>query len=72
MAVASDGPYISLHALQTDNHTSTPPLSFYRPDALPAAQPTASKLSLLNLIFVYLMHFVLAGKRLSFARIRFS
>ena len=29
--------------LQTDNHTSTPPLSFYRPDALPAAQPTASK-----------------------------
>ena len=31
-------------ALQTDNHASTPPLSFYRPDALPAAQPTASKL----------------------------
>jgi len=30
--------------LQTDNHTSTPPLwFFYRPDALPAAQPTASK-----------------------------
>ena len=29
-------------SLQTDNHTSTPPL-FYRPDALPAAQPTASK-----------------------------
>ena len=29
--------------LQTDNHTSTPPLSFYRPDALPAAQPTVSK-----------------------------
>jgi len=27
-------------SLQTDNHTSTPPLSFfYRPDALPAAQP---------------------------------
>jgi len=26
---------------QTDNHTSTPPLSFYRPDALPAIQPTA-------------------------------
>jgi len=24
--------------LQTDNHTSTPPLFFYRPDALPAAQ----------------------------------
>ena len=28
---------------QTDNHTSTPPLIFYRPDALPATQPTASK-----------------------------
>jgi len=28
-------------SLQTDNHASTPPLSFYRPDALPAAQPTA-------------------------------
>jgi len=30
-------------SLQTDNHASTPPLSFYRPDALPTAQPTASK-----------------------------
>ena len=30
-------------SLQSDNHASTPPLSFYRPDALPAAQPTASK-----------------------------
>jgi len=31
-------------SLQTDNHASTPPLEFfYRPDALPAAQPTASK-----------------------------
>ena len=30
-------------SLQTDNHASTP-LSFYRPDALPAAQPTSSKL----------------------------
>jgi len=29
--------------LQTDNHTSTLPLCFFRPDALPAAQPTASK-----------------------------
>jgi len=30
--------------LQTDNHASAPPLCFfYRPDALPAAQPTASK-----------------------------
>jgi len=31
-------------SLQTDNHGSNPPLKFfYRPDALPAAQPTASK-----------------------------
>jgi len=30
-------------SLQTDNHTNTPPLVFYGPDALPAAQPTASK-----------------------------
>ena len=29
--------------LQTDNHASTPLLCFYRLDALPAAQPTASK-----------------------------
>jgi len=29
--------------LHADNHASTPQLSFYRPDALPAAQPTASK-----------------------------
>jgi len=29
-------------SLQTDNHASTPSLSFYRPDALPATQPTAS------------------------------
>ena len=30
-------------SLQTDNHASTLPLSFYRPDSVPAAQPTASK-----------------------------
>ena len=29
--------------LQTDNHASTPPLRFYRPDALPASRPTVSK-----------------------------
>jgi len=29
--------------LQTDNHANTSSLSFYRPDALPAAQPTVSK-----------------------------
>jgi len=30
-------------SLQSDNHASTQPLSFYRPDDLSAAQPTASK-----------------------------
>jgi len=30
-------------SLQTDNHASTPLLFFYRSDALPASQPTASK-----------------------------
>jgi len=30
-------------SLHTDNHASTLPLSFYRPDAIPAAQLTASK-----------------------------
>jgi len=31
-------------SLQTDNHASISPLSFcYRPDALPATQPTASE-----------------------------
>ena len=30
-------------SLQTDNHANTLPVSFYRPDALPAIQPTASK-----------------------------
>ena len=42
--MASAGPYANrLHSLQTDNHANTSPLSFYRPDALPAAQPTAAK-----------------------------
>jgi len=30
-------------SLQTDSHASTSPLSFYRPDALPAVQPTVWK-----------------------------
>jgi len=34
--------YASLHLIP-DNHANIPPLSFYRPDALHAAQPTASK-----------------------------
>jgi len=34
---------INYTLLQTDNHASISILSFYRPDALPAAQPTVSK-----------------------------
>ena len=30
-------------SLQTDNHTNTSSLNFYRPDAIPNAQPTVSK-----------------------------
>jgi len=30
-------------SFQTDNHACSPPLSFYRPNALSAAQPTVSK-----------------------------
>ena len=42
--MASAGPYANhMHSLQTDNHSSTSPLSFYRPDALPAAKQTALK-----------------------------
>jgi len=43
VAVASAGPYAKLHLAHTDNHTSIPPLSFYRPDALPAVKPKALK-----------------------------
>jgi len=41
--VASAGHMQVCTSLQTDNHASTPPLSFLRPDALPVAQPTASE-----------------------------
>ena len=37
MAVASAGPYASLHLAPDRYHASTPPLSVYRPDALPVA-----------------------------------
>jgi len=42
--VASAGPYASLH-LAPDRQPRQHPTTqvFYRPDALPAAQPTASK-----------------------------
>jgi len=43
VAVASGGHMQICTSPQTNNHTSIPPLSFYKPDALPAAQPTASK-----------------------------
>jgi len=44
MAVASAGPYANnLTSLQTDNHTNTSSLNFYRPDALHDAEPTVSK-----------------------------
>jgi len=36
-------PYANHILLKTDNDASTSPLTFYRPDALPAAQPTVSK-----------------------------
>jgi len=34
---------MSCTLLHTDNHASTSSLSFYRPNALPVAQPTVSK-----------------------------
>jgi len=40
-------------SLQADNHASTPPLSFYRPDALPAAQPTVSKHIYIKLLIIH-------------------
>jgi len=43
VAVASAGLYANLNLAQTDNQARIPPLSFYRPDALPAAQPASSK-----------------------------
>ena len=39
MAVASAGPYASLHSLQTDNHPSTPPLSLLQAGC-PSCRPT--------------------------------
>jgi len=41
VAVASAGQYASLHLIP-DNHANIPPLSFYRPDALPATQQRQS------------------------------
>ena len=41
MAVASAGPYASLHLLQTDDHASIPPLSFLQAGC-PSCRPTNS------------------------------
>jgi len=42
--VSDSGPYMQVcMSLQTDNHANTPPLTFYRLDAFPVAQPTAPK-----------------------------
>ena len=42
--VASAGLYANnLHLLQTDNHTNTSSLNFYRPVVLPDPRPTVSK-----------------------------
>jgi len=48
-AVASAGPYMQTicTSLQTDNNTNTHQSVFYRPDALPAAKPTAPKHSII-------------------------
>jgi len=40
-------------SLQTDNHASTSPLSFYRPDTLPAAQPTSTEEDVLTVTVKY-------------------
>jgi len=42
-AAASARPYANNLHLAPDNHTKTSSLSFYRPDALPDAQPRAPK-----------------------------
>jgi len=42
MAAASAGQYAVWTTLQTDNHTNTSSLNFYRPDALPDTQPCKS------------------------------
>ena len=47
-------------SLQTNNHASTPPLKFfYRPDALPAAQPTVSK----HWRQIYTLHIIRTGRK---------
>jgi len=40
-------------SLQTDNHASISPLSFYRSDALPVTQPTVSKHWSYHLVYMW-------------------
>ena len=54
MAVASAGPYASLHLAQIDNHASTPSLKFfYRPDLRPTNSVKALKayIKTMNILF---------------------
>jgi len=51
--------YASLHLIPND-YANIPPLSFYRPDALPAAQPTASKHCILAVKWIFNADFVAA------------
>jgi len=56
VAVAPAGPMqITCTLLQTDNHTNTSALSFYRSDALRDAQPTVSKYW--SIYYYYLAHY---------------
>jgi len=50
-------------SLQTDNHASTSSLNFYRPDALPGAQPTVSKQSTEREDTIAAAEFLKAGRR---------
>ena len=54
VAVASAGPYASLHSLQTDNHASTPPLGFLQAGC-PSCLPTNSVKALKALLFFFFM-----------------
>jgi len=49
-------------SLQIDNHAHTSPFSFYRPDALPASQPTMSKHWRHNILYTLQIHYMHSGK----------
>ena len=61
VAVASAGPYASLTLLQTDNHASTPPLSFLQarcPSCCPTNSVKALKASVTHLTPVYILNWL--------------